>query len=126
MRSRSGALWLVDDNEAVNFLHVLVLERAGWDGEVYIFERPEHALAAALDDGRSLPAVLLLDVNMPGMSGWEWLEHASMSVPDVLQRTRIHVLTTSVDKYDLDRAKAITGLAGFIEKPLSESDVDTL
>lgn len=126
MRPESGDLWLVDDNEADNFLHTLVLERSGWKGDIHVFERSEHALAAALDGARALPAVVLLDLNMPGMSGWEWLAAAASAAPDVLQRTRIHVLTTSIDKVDLERAKAIPGLAGFIEKPLSESDVGRL
>lgn len=126
MNCRPGAIWLVDDNEADNFLHRLVLERAGWEGEIRVFERPEQALAAALDEVRSLPAVVLLDVNMPGMSGWEWLARAARAAPDMLQRTRVHVLTTSVDKVDVDRARAVTGLAGFIEKPLSAADVAAL
>ena len=126
MRSESDDLWLVDDNEADNFLHKLVLRRTGWKGSINVFERPEHALAAALDETRSPPAVVLLDVNMPGMSGWEWLAAVAEAAPDILQRTRIHVLTTSIDKVDLERAKAVPGLAGFIEKPLSDSDVGRL
>lgn len=126
MNSRSGAIWLVDDNEADNFLHKLVLERAGWEGEIRVFERPEHALEAALDEALSLPAVVLLDVNMPRMSGWEWLARAAKASPSMLQRVRVHVLTTSVDTVDVDRAKAVTGLAGVIQKPLSAADVAAL
>ena len=68
---------LVDDSEADNVYHEVVLRRAGFSGDLQVFEMA----APALDYLRRLPdgpvCLVLLDINMPGMDGWEFAAAAA-------------------------------------------------
>lgn len=111
---------LVDDNEADNVFHEVVLRRAGFSGELKVFEMAEsalkylRALPAAHDEH---PSLVALDLNMPGMDGWEF---AAAAQP-LLQRMPwlvLVMLTSSSAVEDRARAEAMPEVHGFLTKPL--------
>ena len=118
---------LVDDNEADNVYHEVVLRRAGFAGELQVFEMAEDALAflAAMPHrpggpaGPEVPATLvLLDINMPGMDGWEF---AAAAAPLLAAKPALMLvmLTSSSAPEDRARAQSLPGLSGFVTKPLT-------
>lgn len=109
---------LVDDNPADNFLHRRVIARAGIAERVEAFEDPQGALDL-LRDRQVRPELILLDINMPGLTGWEFLE-AYESFPDEARSAIVVImLTTSARPEDEDRAVALGVLGGFLTKPLT-------
>lgn len=112
-------VWLVDDDVADNHFHERVLRRSDFTDRVKSFERPEVALAALCDPAVELPSLLLLDINMPGMSGFELLERLSASCPRRLTELDVYVLSTSADRSEERRALAMSGVRGFFVKPLN-------
>jgi CheY-like chemotaxis protein len=111
---------LVDDNDFDNEYATIMLRRAGFTGEVPAYTTGEQALAAFREGGfeRSL---LLLDINMPGMNGFEFaraLADLSVGSPPV-----VVMLTSSPDPQEVQRAGTIEVIRGFTIKPLS---VDTV
>jgi CheY-like chemotaxis protein len=111
---------LVDDNEPDNVYHEVVLRRAGFDGELRVFEVAEEALAYLQqlppdpDDHTSL---VLLDINMPGMDGWDFARAVSPLL-DQRPRLKVTVLTSSSAPEDMARASLVPSLHGYITKPL--------
>ena len=71
--SRYERFILIDDNEADNVYHEIMIERAGFTGEVLVFESGEDALAFFRTDSMQVSTCIFLDINMPGRNGFELL-----------------------------------------------------
>lgn len=114
---------LIDDNQATNFLHNRILRRSGEVEHVEAFNSAEDALAylsTAVDGEFPRPELIFLDINMPGMNGWEFLQ-AYRQLP-INQRGGIVVvmLTTSLNPDDHQRALRIEEVDEYEHKPLNE------
>lgn len=66
-----------------------------------------------------LPDVILLDLNMPVMDGWEFLESFEKIKPNLLKEIRIFIVSSSVDEKDISRSQSYSTVNGFISKPLN-------
>ncbi len=66
-----------------------------------------------------LPDVILLDLNMPVVDGWDFLNTYSEFRTDLIKDIRIYIVTSSVDEQDKLRAQTFSFVKGFVSKPLS-------
>lgn len=109
---------LIDDSEADLLYTRIVLERSGLGCEVVAFESARDALAhlqAPHDDGVRL---ILLDINMPGMNGFEFLE-AWDCTPEAAARSAVVImLSSSPHPDDTERARRYERVRGYITKPI--------
>lgn len=109
---------LIDDNEADNVFHEIMIRRTGFGGEILIFDSGADALDFFRSDPMTQPTCILLDINMPLMSGFEMAEEAA----DLLQ-TKNHVVmlmvTSSGSPADRHRASTIPIIRGFLTKPVT-------
>ena len=113
---------LVDDSRATNFMHRELIREADFAERVDVALDGEEALDF-LRSGGDLeyfpPSVIFLDINMPKMDGFEFLE-ACKSLPEPQRGSLIIVmLTTSLDPGDRTRAMATGMVRDFHNKPLS-------
>ena len=67
----------------------------------------------------STQTILFLDINMPGMDGWEFLEEYEKFSDDLKKQISIYMLSSSVDHRDKNKADAYKDVKGFISKPLT-------
>lgn len=114
-------LAIIDDAEFDQMLYQRVIKRTGLVGETLCFFSAEEALHY-FEDAEAQPVdVVLLDINMPGMSGFDFLEHAgSGSLPDLADIVVV-MLTTSLDPSDVERARRFKLVKDYINKPLEEA-----
>ena len=115
---------LVDDDDIVNHLNKIVINRylRPLTLEMICFEKPEAGLAFIKDSQpkNCLPTVLFLDLNMPVMNGWYFLEKMSEQPQACISHITVYVLSSSIDIQDMRRAKANPLVEGFLSKPLSD------
>jgi two-component system chemotaxis response regulator CheY len=71
------------------------------------------------DNQSKLPDVILLDLNMPMMDGWDFLEAFEIIKQNLKKTIRIFIVTSSVDEKDIARSKQYSTVKGFISKPLT-------
>jgi CheY-like chemotaxis protein len=118
---------LIDDDKTTNFLNQLLLENLGVTDQVLVAENGQEALT--LLESRSEigqgPALILLDINMPVMNGFEFLE-AYQQLTSAHEHTVVIVmLTTSLGARDMSRLEQLP-VQGFLHKPLRPEMVHTL
>ena len=107
---------LIDDNPDDNFLNERVIKMSGQGDVVEVFRDGESALAWFSAEPRSAN-LILLDINMPGMNGFEFLE-AYHELPEENRQGVVIVMLTSFNfGVDIDKAKAFG--SGIMSKPLT-------
>ncbi len=116
---------LIDDNEADNFYHQIMIRRAGFAGEILVFESGVDALAFFQQDDLSLPTCIFLDINMPMMDGFEMAQQATPLLTDK-PSLMVLMLTSSDSSADRERASALPIIQGYVTKPLDVATVKSL
>lgn len=121
MSRKLKCIMLIDDNKVDNFFHERVIRKNGAADEILIKESGAEALDYLKKGSEILqPELIFLDINMPGMDGWEFLEHYR-NLDTNLQNAMIVVMLTTSENPD-DKARATTQgmLADFKSKPLTK------
>lgn len=117
----------VDDEEINNLICRMTVEvTLGKKGTTTSFVNPALAIEhlkmfKPRDPG--VPTVLLLDINMPVISGWEFLERFDNLPETIKESIRIYILSSSVDQRDRERSYANKNVIDFLVKPLSKDTV---
>jgi CheY-like chemotaxis protein len=119
---------LIDDDEPTNFLSNMIIEEAGCTKHIQIEDsgkRAIHYLAtseklAAGNKDYPWPDLIFLDINMPAMNGWEFLDRYNEMGKKHNGKIKIVMLTTSLDPDDEIKAKKNAGVTDFRHKPLTE------
>jgi CheY-like chemotaxis protein len=120
-----NCILLIDDDEPTNFLNRLTLEQAGCARLIRIAQSGQEALDY-LQDAVPRPDLIFLDINMPAMDGWEFLERYR-NLPEASKADIILImLTTSLNPDDEIRTLAIPEVSGFEHKPLGQEQLNVL
>ncbi len=109
---------LVDDSEADNFLHRMLLEDADVADEIREFIYPRDAMRFLRSPDRPHVNAMLLDINMLGTNGFDYADEFASLYPELREGTKLFILSGSVSPDDRARAEAHSAIAGFLEKPL--------
>lgn len=118
---------LIDDSEIDLFIHRRFLELCQFSKELIACKSAETALELLKDlDGAEPPNIIFLDLNMPVLDGFSFLE-LFMQLPEhILRHTRIVVLTSSNSATDREQVFLYKNVIQMITKPIKQSDVEAL
>jgi response regulator RpfG family c-di-GMP phosphodiesterase len=115
---------LIDDNYIDNFITTKMLEGSSFAKEVIAMQSPEAAIEA-LRLGTVTPDVIFLDIRMPIMSGFEFLEeYDKLSI--VKDNIKIFMLSSSLDPRDIKQSIVNKHVIQFIHKPITAKALDDL
>src|ERR1700760_672074 len=129
MSTQLNCILLIDDDEPTNFLNRLTLEQVGCTREIRVAQSGQEALHYLSSCGSAPPPrpdLIFLDINMPAMDGWEFLEKYRSLPPERKADIVLIMLTTSLNPDDERRTKAIPDVSGFENKPLSQQRLNHL
>ena len=118
---------VIDDDEFNNKICSVTLEKIAKDADVKTFQDPvvgfDHIATAYAGADNDTSAILFLDINMPVMNGWEFLERFDQLEEDTKKRIKIYILSSSIDKRDIEKAKADKNVVHYLIKPLTKETI---
>lgn len=117
---------IVDDDPIYQFAARRILEFTSMTGEIHQFMSGEPALEYILknkDNAERLPDILLLDLNMPIVDGWMFLDSYQKIKNTLAKNILIYMVTSSIDVRDISQAKTYPEVRQYLSKPL---DIDFL
>jgi CheY-like chemotaxis protein len=121
--SRAVSILLVDDDEINNFISIKLIKKALITSEIMACLNGKFAIEQLVDiqkkDPNNLPDFILLDINMPIMNGWEFLDEYKRLNIDPQGKTKIYIISSSVFSNDINKARSYPLVKSFISKPLS-------
>lgn len=122
-------IMLVDDDKTTNFLNQRLLKRYGNGITTVIANNGRDAIdylqgLAAKGDRQSIPELIFLDLKMPLMDGWQFMEAFQQLPAFIRNHAKVIVLTTSLYNVDRERAASTQGVEFFAEKPLTSHKLE--
>ncbi|WP_072879007.1 response regulator [Flagellimonas taeanensis] len=117
-------LYLIDDDDTYQFIVEKTLNSLNLVNSIKIFSNGKAAidfLEATIHDIDQIPDVILLDLTMPIMDGWQFLEQYLRFRPRIGKKVVIYVISSSIDPRDMQRAKSISEVTDYIVKPLTKT-----
>ncbi|MBI2793428.1 MAG: response regulator [Ignavibacteria bacterium] len=113
---------LVDDDRIYQFTTERLLQRLGIDISFLWFKDGEEALEYIEKhklDANALPDILIVDINMPFMDGWQFLDAFKELKPLSAKPIDIYMVSSSIDDRDMRRARSIAEVRDYVEKPIT-------
>lgn len=122
-------LFVVDDDKIYHFLFKNLLKQNGIDVNVIFFHNGQEAIEYIKKnaDAGQLPDLILLDVNMPIMNGWQFLDEYSQLVQALPKASPVYMISSSNNEVDINKAKEFGKLVhDYLLKPVCKEDLDII
>lgn len=118
---------LIDDDLNTLYLHRHFLNHYDFFENLLEFQDANQALQTLVQDETEDTSLILLDLNMPVMSGWEFVDKLSISLtPKQLNKTTIVIVSSSNNTRDIKRAENHPHVYTFVEKPFLPDDIEQM
>jgi CheY-like chemotaxis protein len=118
-------VYIIDDDPIYTFSVTHMLKQLDHEGDLFVFSNGKEALDAIIEhDPPDSEELVLLDINMPVMDGWEFL--AALPKEERYELMEIYIVTSSISPDDRERAESDERVSGFLVKPISPAQLKTL
>jgi CheY-like chemotaxis protein len=120
--SSNTIICIIDDDDIYQFTISRTLEIQHAAEQILTFPDGEMAfqfITENLDTPARLPDVIFLDINMPVMDGWQFLEAYEKIKSELLKKITIYLVTSSIDPTDVERARTISSITKYLTKPIN-------
>ena len=107
---------VVDDDRTNNLICKLMIQKFDPDAEIKLFLKPEEG-PEYIENYVDKPTVLFLDVNMPIMSGWEFLDQFLEFKPEIKEKLHIYILTSAIQSFQKEK-ETYPFMKNILPKPL--------
>jgi CheY-like chemotaxis protein len=125
----------VDDDPITLMLCKMVIAKSSFASEIITAQNGEEALNYFDDlklnnlgtEIKKYPSLVFLDLNMPVMDGWEFLDHFSKEeYTSAFKNTKVIVLSSTIDPNDIEKSKTYPMVLDFLSKPITKEIVENL
>jgi len=129
MQDKQLRIIIVDDDPINNMICKKVIIKTIPKADIISFTEPEAGLVYLLsmfENKQAAKAILFLDINMPTITGWEFIDQLVAGGIKINVQLFIYILSSSVNPTDKEKAKINNNVVDYIEKPLSVEVVKSL
>ena len=118
---------IIDDDEIFVIVAKKIMKVGGFTDEVLNFKNGKEAITYFRENASNkaaIPELVFLDLNMPLMDGWEFLDQ--LEKLELTQEVKIFIFTSSIDPKDQKRSEGYQMVESFVEKPLTMQKLKTI
>lgn len=129
MPKKIESAYIVDDDSVYVYGLQKLIALKNYCHNILVFSNGLDALnhlKAVLLREEGLPDVILLDINMPVMDGWQFMEEFAKIDPGNGQKITVYMISTSIEERDMLRAEKISDISGYIIKPTRIADLEKI
>ncbi len=122
MISKRPLIAIIDDDDIQHYLLTRIIDGHNLAESILTFLDGEKALQFLADNSstnENIPDIIFLDNNMPIMDGWQFLEEYPSLECKIKKKVHIFMASSSVNPEDIERARNINQISGYIEKPIT-------
>lgn len=120
----------VDDDPITLMLYKMVIAKASFTEEIITAKNGQEALDyydnLKANNDSAFPELIFLDLNMPVMGGWEFLDNFTKSNYDQFNKTKVIVLSSTIDPNDIEKVKKYPIVIDFMSKPVTKEMLEKL
>lgn len=120
---------IIDDDPIFIYGTKRLMKEIDFCDTILVYNNGQDALEGLLElseSGQKIPPYIFLDLNMPIMDGWEFLEEFSKIPSNKTKKTTIYIISSSVDPRDLEKVKNYKAVNNYILKPITPTDLETV
>ena len=120
---------IIDDDPIFIYGTKRMMKETDFCESIVVYNNGKDALIGLRESyeiTHKLPQVIFLDLNMPIMNGWEFLDEFIRMPSDSLDTTVIYVISSSVDPRDIEKVKEYELISSYILKPITPNDLKTV
>lgn len=126
MENKNFLVMLIDDNEIDNEINAKLLQKKAGIEHIVVRQSGQNALnylKEVSNSRESIPDMILLDIHMPEMDGFDFLDSFKKLPGPILEKSRIFMLTSSRDASDLNKAKNDPKVEDILTKPFNVNHI---
>lgn len=121
--------YIIDDDRIYQYSFEKILSIVDAEIDCRIFQNGEEAYQHCknlINSQGSFPQIIFLDLNMPVMDGWDFLDELATLDEKLLEHTNIYIVSSSIDEYDINKAKEYKMVEDYLVKPVSKAKLEEL
>lgn len=126
MRKINNA-WIIDDDKILSYVLQRMMGSADFCENIEIFQNGKEAinqLSNVTKDSNALPDIILLDLNMPVMDGWQFLDEFEKF--QLEKKIKLYIVSSSIDIQDHNKAKNYKTVSDFLIKPIGKKQIEQM
>lgn len=124
-----GLIMLVDEDDIDLMINLRVIKKAKFASEPLLFTSPRESLDYLLenkDNPNRIPELVFLDINMPKMNGFDFLEEFKTLPDSIQEKCKVVMLSSSIHPSDVEKAQTYPQCIKYMNKPLSRASLSNL
>jgi CheY-like chemotaxis protein len=119
-------IWVIDDDPIYQIIVNKIIQKSELFSSVYSFINGKDAIDAlkkTLENNELPPNIILLDINMPIMDGWEFMEEMVLLKSQINELIHIYIVSSSIAFEDKSKAKNYSEIIAYLSKPVNSNDL---
>lgn len=135
MSAKYNAVMLIDDNEIDNLINQKIIESSTISNHIFThtggksaieFLKNAEKIAIAAGNQSLMPEIIFLDIDMPLMDGFQFLDEFENLSENIRNHCKIVMLTSSINSRDVKKSKRYTNVKEYLNKPLTKESLKAL